>query len=64
MKKFKELKENELFTLESGSEKMYRLQAVLTAFDGTSYYLTRRAYGNGNTGFWSTSGEKEVFEVE
>ncbi|MDR3326923.1 MAG: hypothetical protein LBT04_02125 [Prevotellaceae bacterium] len=62
-KKFSELKEGELFYLEQFSDKMYRLEAICTktGAEGEVYYLTRRAYGNGASGFWSTKGDKEVF---
>ena len=59
-KKLKDLKKNEVFTLAMGSDKMYRLQDAVVAFDGTVYYLTKRAYGGGGTGFWTTNGEKIV----
>ena len=59
-KKFFELKEGEIFTLELGADKMYRLTKVFVDGDKT-YYLTQRAYGNGGSGFWSTNSNKEVF---
>lgn len=62
MKKLKELNENEMFTLKQGTDKMYRLINQIEA-NGIIYYLTQRAYGGGNTGFWTTNGEKEVFTI-
>ncbi|NCC99473.1 MAG: hypothetical protein EOL95_07215 [Bacteroidia bacterium] len=62
--KLKELKRGDLFKAKKDSNVLYRFIESfedISAPEKTIYYLASRAYSNGNTGFFLTNGDKEVF---